>query len=83
MKKHYPSWTGRDWYALKNLWHKESKWNHKADNKYSTAFGIPQLLKLSPSTPAPQQVVRGLAYIKHRYDSPRKAYDHFLKYNWY
>ena len=83
MSWHYPEWNKTEFYALCKLWGKESAWNPKAKNKHSSAFGIPQLLKLDPSTPAPLQIERGLAYIKHRYQKPSVAWSHWRKHGWY
>ena len=83
MSWHYPEWSKTEFYALSKLWGKESAWNPKAKNPHSSAFGIPQLLKLDPSTPAPLQIERGLAYIKHRYDKPSIAWSHWRKHGWY
>ena len=83
MKMQYPEWNLSEYHALKKLWGKESAWNHKADNPTSTAFGVPQLLKLDPDTPAPLQVERGLAYIKHRYEKPSVAWSHWRSNGWY
>ena len=33
----------KEWESLYELWMRESKWDYTADNKYSTAFGIPQI----------------------------------------
>ena len=41
-----------EFYCLDELWHKESRWNYKAKNPKSSAFGIPQIIgffSLSPS----------------------------------
>ena len=81
---HYPQWSASSEYrALVKLWTKESNWNHQSKNKESTAFGIPQILDLDPSTPAPRQIERGLSYIDHRYKSPSKAWEHWRKHGWY
>ena len=48
------------------LWRLESQWNPKARNKQSTAFGIPQLLKMKETNPF-KQIDLGLKYIDHRY----------------
>ncbi len=48
------------------LWRLESQWNPKAQNKQSTAFGIPQLLKMKETNPF-KQIDLGLKYINHRY----------------
>jgi hypothetical protein len=54
------------------LWNKESNWNPRADNPKSTAYGIPQLLKLKAKDPY-IQIDLGLKYIKHRHLTPCKA----------
>ena len=79
----YEEWNSSEYKALLKLWGKESAWNHKAQNNTSSAFGIPQLLNLDPSTPAPLQIERGLAYIKHRYDKPSIAWAHWRSHGWY
>jgi hypothetical protein len=79
----YEEWNSSEYKALLKLWGKESAWNHKAQNNTSSAFGIPQLLNLDPKTPAPLQIERGLAYIKHRYDKPSIAWAHWRSYGWY
>jgi hypothetical protein len=58
--------------CLELLWDKESNWNPRADNPKSTAYGIPQLLKLKARDPY-TQIDLGLKYINHRYLSPCKA----------
>ena len=83
MNTFYPEWNASEYKALIKLWSKESAWNHEARNKTSSAFGIPQLLNLDPATPAPLQIERGLAYIKHRYDKPSIAWAHWRSYGWY
>jgi hypothetical protein len=79
----YEEWDKSEYKALLKLWGKESAWDHTADNPKSSAFGIPQLLNMKPTTPAPEQIARGLAYIKHRYDKPSVAWAHWRKHNWY
>ena len=79
----YKEWGHSEYRALLKLWGKESAWDHTADNPKSSAFGIPQLLKMKPTTPAPEQIARGLAYIKHRYDKPSIAWAHWRKHKWY
>ena len=54
------------------LWIRESNWNPRADNPKSTAYGIPQLLKLKAKDPY-IQIDLGLKYIKHRHSTPCKA----------
>jgi hypothetical protein len=60
--------------CLELLWNKESRWDPRADNPKSTAYGIPQLLKLKARDPY-TQIDLGLKYIKHRYLTPCKALD--------
>jgi len=81
--KKYPNWQFSEFAALEKLWQAESKWNPKADNKSSSAYGIAQVLKTKHNTPAPQQVERGLAYIVHRYQLPSKAWQFHQIHNWY
>jgi hypothetical protein len=59
--------------CVDQLWMKESKWNYKADNKHSTAFGIPQILDLKEKNPY-RQIDAGLKYIRYRYQTPCKAW---------
>ena len=60
------------YYCLDELWFKESRWNPKADNPKSTAYGIPQILKLKETNPF-KQIDIGLRYIEHKHGTPCKA----------
>ncbi len=71
-----------EFYCLDELWMKESRWNYKAKNPKSSAFGIPQILGLKEKNPV-KQIDKGLAYIKHRYDAPCKALQHHKIKGWY
>jgi hypothetical protein len=68
----------RQYLCLEKLWTRESQWNPLADNKRSTAFGIPQLLKLKTKDPY-KQIDAGLKYISHRYKTPCQALAYHLK----
>jgi hypothetical protein len=68
--------------CLELLWDKESKWDPRADNPKSTAYGIPQLLKLKARDPY-TQIDLGLKYIKHRYLTPCKALDFHERTGYY
>jgi len=68
--------------CLKKLWGKESAWNHLADNPHSTAYGIPQILGMKEKNPL-KQVDLGIRYIRHRYDTPCKAWAFHKKHKWY
>ena len=48
------------------LWRKESNWSPTARNSKSSAYGIPQLLKMTETNPF-KQIDLGLKYIDHRY----------------
>jgi hypothetical protein len=72
----------RQYLCLEKLWYLESKWNPRADNKHSTAYGIPQLLKLKVNNPY-KQIDAGLKYIAHRYGKPCKALTFHLKHGYY
>ena len=50
--------------CLVTLWRLESNWSPKAKNKNSSAFGIPQLLKMTETNPY-KQIDLGLKYINH------------------
>ncbi|WP_246158325.1 lytic transglycosylase domain-containing protein [Catellatospora sichuanensis] len=77
--------------CLNKLWTRESGWNHKAHNKSSGAYGIPQSLpgdkmakfgddwQTNPAT----QIKWGLDYIKKRYSTPCKAWQHSEDIGWY
>ncbi len=66
--------SAKEYRCLELLWDKESKWNPRADNPKSTAYGIPQLLKLTAKDPY-IQIDLGLKYIKARHLTPCKALD--------
>lgn len=66
----------KEYRCLELLWTKESNWNHKAKNKKSSAFGIPQLLKLKTTDPY-EQINLGVKYIKARYSTPCNAWAFF------
>ncbi len=48
--------------CLVTLWNKESNWKPTARNPKSTAFGIPQLLKMKETNPF-KQIDLGIKYI--------------------
>ena len=50
--------------CLVTLWTLESRWNPKADNPKSSAYGIPQLLNMTETNPY-KQIDLGLKYITH------------------
>ena len=85
-----------NWICLDELWDRESSWRtkknpHRAVNRSSGAYGIPQALPASKMASAGKdyrfnpktQVNWGLNYINERYGSACKALDHHNKKGWY
>jgi hypothetical protein len=72
-----------EWKALYKLWSKESRWDHTANNPRSSAYGIPQMLKMPEDTPQTKQIDLGLKYIKARYGSPSRALAFHNANGWY
>lgn len=68
----------KEYRCLELLWNRESRWNPRADNPKSTAYGIPQLLRLKERDPF-KQIDKGLKYIEHRYKGVCKAWLHHKK----
>jgi len=75
--------SNSEWKALRILWERESTWNYKSNNPDSTAYGIPQMLKMPEDTPMVRQIDLGLKYIKYRYGSPTKALAFHNSHGWY
>lgn len=76
-------WNHKEWLALLELWDRESRWNPHSKNRRSSAYGIPQLLKLPIGTPMETQISRGIKYIIHRYKKPSRALAFHDRHNWY
>jgi hypothetical protein len=74
--------NSRQYLCLEKLWTRESQWNPRADNKRSSAYGIPQLLKLKTNDPY-KQIDLGLKYIAARYSNPCRALAFHLKHGYY
>jgi hypothetical protein len=68
--------NAKEFHCVNLLWTKESQWNPRSKNKHSTAFGIPQLLKMKETNPF-KQIDRGLRYIQHRHSTPCEAWSFF------
>ncbi len=63
----------KEFVCIETLWSKENRlWDPYAKNKKSSAFGIPQLLKLKETNPYVQMDL-GYKYIVHRYKTPCNA----------
>jgi hypothetical protein len=84
-------WDTAQFRCLVRLWARESGWNHRAGNRHSGAYGIPQALpghKMASSgrdwrTNPRTQIRWGLGYIKQRYKTPCRAWSHFQSHHWY
>jgi len=72
-----------EWRSLHKLWDRESRWDHTANNPRSSAYGIPQMLKMPEDTPQTKQIDLGLKYIKARYGSPSRALAFHNANGWY
>lgn len=70
--------SAKEYRCLELLWMRESRWDPRADNPKSSAYGIPQLLKLKVLDPY-LQIDLGLKYIKARHLTPCKAWAYHLK----
>lgn len=66
-------WHGDQKACLFEIVRLESRWNPKADNKKSSAYGLFQILKTKPGTPVMAQALAGARYIRHRYETPCRA----------
>ena len=72
-----------EWRSLHKLWDRESRWDYTANNPRSSAYGIPQMLKMPEDTPQTKQIDLGLKYIKARYGSPSRALAFHNANGWY
>ena len=70
--------NSKEYRCLELLWNRESKWDPRANNPKSSAFGIPQLLKMRELDPY-KQIDLGLKYIVHRHITPCKALAYHTK----
>jgi hypothetical protein len=81
-------WKGDERACLISLWTRESRFDHYArplnakGEPRSSAFGIAQHLGEKSRDPA-TQILRGLRYISHRFDTPCRANDFQRRNNYY
>ena len=75
-------WSGRQWLCLHDLWTRESRFDHTANNPKSSAYGIAQRIGETSRNPR-VQILRGLRYIEHRFGTPCRALAFHNKYNHY
>ena len=64
--------NAKEYRCLEILWNRESRWDPRADNPKSSAFGIPQMLRLKVIDPY-RQIDIGLKYITHKHKTPCRA----------
>lgn len=83
-------WGYSQWESFDTLVHKESSWNHLAENPNSSATGYLQFLDGTwddvgcEKTFDPKEQLRcGVLYISQRYGTPDKALAFHLQNNWY
>ncbi len=74
--------NAKEYRCLEMLWNRESRWDPRADNPKSSAFGIPQLLKMKELDPF-KQIDLGLKYIAHKHRTPCKAWQFHKLRGWY
>jgi hypothetical protein len=74
--------NAKQYRCLETLWNKESRWDPRADNPKSSAYGIPQLLNLKVHDPF-IQIDLGLKYISKRHRTPCKALAFHNDRGWY
>jgi hypothetical protein len=74
--------NAKQYRCLETLWNKESRWDPRADNPKSSAFGIPQLLKMKELDPF-IQIDLGLKYIRHKHSTPCRALHFHNERGWY
>jgi hypothetical protein len=79
---HKMDYSFKEFYCLDELLHKESRWNYKAKNPKSSAFGLFQMLNNKEQDPI-KQIDKGLKYIEHRYGTACKALAHHKLKGWY
>ena len=70
--------------CIDRLYQAESRWNYRAVNKTSGAYGIPQGMSVWLRTAtARQQILWGIKYSINRYGSMCGAYRHWQKNGWH
>ncbi len=74
--------NAKQYRCLEILWMRESKWDPRANNPKSSAFGIPQMLKMKELDPF-KQIDLGLKYISHKHSTPCRALQFHNQRGWY
>ena len=70
-------WKDAEWLCLNTLWTNESRFDHLAKSKTSSARGIAQRLGETSDDPS-IQILKGLRYIFKRHHTPCNAYRYWL-----
>lgn len=83
-------WGESEWEYFDDLIHRESSWNHLAQNSSSTAFGLGQFLNSTwdivdcEKTDNPYiQIDCTVKYIEDRYKTPSQSITFHNRNNWY
>jgi hypothetical protein len=80
---HKMNYDFEQFYCLDQIVWKESRWNYKAKNPKSSAFGLFQILKSTDKDPI-TQIDKGLIYLNHRYEGNAcKALAHHKAKGWW
>jgi hypothetical protein len=80
---HKMNYNFEQFYCLDEIVYKESRWNYKAKNPKSSAYGLFQILKSKEKDPI-KQIDNGLKYINARYDGCAcTALAHHKAKGWY
>ena len=80
---HKMNYNFEQFYCVDELIHLESRWNHKAKNPRSSAYGLFQILKSTEKDPV-KQIDLGLRYLDRRYDGCAcRALAHHKAKGWY
>jgi len=80
---HKMNYNFEQFYCVDELVHLESRWNYKAKNPNSSAFGLFQILKSKEKDPV-KQIDLGLRYLDRRYDGCAcRALAHHKAKGWY
>jgi hypothetical protein len=74
--------SAKQYRCLELLWNFESKWDPRAANTKSSAYGIPQMLRLKILDPY-RQIDMGLKYISHKHRTPCRALAFHQSRGWY
>ena len=77
-------WKGAQWRCIDALVYRESRWNVKAANAHSSAYGLFQFLHMKPGTSLSRQYRAFESYIGSRYNgNPCDALSSSLTRGWY